>query len=145
VTSRFELTVSSEMQNLAVVSDFITSVANNLGLSEADTFALQMAVDEACANVIEHAYGGRRDGSIHITCQALESSIVVTVQDHGKPFDPHSVPRPAADAPLEERLESGLGLLLIEKLMDEVRFEFDDERGNVLTMVKRRQDEKQPL
>ena len=143
--SCFELTVSSEMENLTTISDFVTSVASNLGLSEDDTFALQMAVDEACANVIEHAYGGRRDGSIHITCQALQDRVVVTVQDHGKPFDPHSVPRPKANAPLEERLAGGLGILLIEKLMDEVRFEFDAEKGNVLTMVKKRQVEKQPL
>jgi len=137
--SEFVLSVTSEMENLTVISDFIASVTMKLGLNGDQTFALQMAVDEACANIIEHAYGGRAGGTILITCQTVNDDVVVTIHDHGRPFDPQSVARPDITAPLEKRENGGLGLYLMEKLMDSVEWEFDAEEGNTLTMRKRRE------
>ena len=139
MTSEFKLSVTSNMKNLTAISDFITSVAKKLGLDDDQTFALQMAVDEACANVIEHAYGGQTNGTISIHCQTLNDDVVVTIHDHGRPFDPQSVPRPDITAPLEKRQNGGLGLYLMEKLMDSVEWEFDAEKGNTLTLRKRRE------
>ena len=139
MTSEFKLSVTSNMKNLTAISDFITSVAKKLGLDDDQTFALQMAVDEACANVIEHAYGGQTNGTISIHCQTLNDDVVVTIHDHGRPFDPQSVPRPDITAPLEKRQNGGLGLYLMEKLMDSVEWAFDAEKGNTLTLRKRRE------
>jgi anti-sigma regulatory factor (Ser/Thr protein kinase) len=52
-------------------------------------------------------------------------------------FDPEAVSVPDVDAPLEQRSLGGLGLFLVRQLMDDVRFEFSEERGNSVTMVKR--------
>jgi len=142
VTPDFELSVSSKMENLTTISDFITSVAQKLHLDDDQTFAVQMAVDEACTNIIEHAYGGQADGTIHITCRLVNDDIEIIIRDYGQPFDPQTAPRADVTAPLEERTERGLGLYLMEKLMDSVEFEFDPVKGNVLTMRKRRTSEK---
>ena len=138
VTSEFKLSVSSDMKNLAVIADFVAAVAQKLGLDDDETFALQMAVDEACSNVMEHAYRGRADGKLSLRVEAEDDEVVITLHDQGEPFDPHSVPRPDLSAPLQERHNGGLGLYLMEKLMDSVGWEFDPERGNTLTMRKRR-------
>jgi serine/threonine-protein kinase RsbW len=137
VTSEFELSVTSEMENLTDVNDFITSVAKKLGLDADQTFALQMAVDEGCANVIEHAYDGQEGKTIQIACQTVDDDVVVTIRDQGRAFDPEAVPRPDTTAPLEKRENGALGLYLMEKLMDSVEFEFDPDKGNTLTMRKR--------
>ena len=134
----FELCVASRMENLTAVSDFITATARELGLDEGQTFALQVAVDEACANVIEHAYGGRTDGTVRVTCQLASQEVIVRVYDHGRSFDPESVPPPDPTAPLDEQEDRALGLYLMGKLMDSVEFDFDAVQGNVLTMRKRR-------
>jgi len=138
VTSEFKLSVSSDMKNLAVIADFVAAVAEKLGLDDDETFALQMAVDEACSNVMEHAYRGRTDGKLSLRVEAVDDEVVITLHDQGEPFDPHSVPRPDISAPLQERHNGGLGLYLMEKLMDSVEWEFDPEQGNTLTMRKRR-------
>jgi len=132
------LSVSSDMHNLALIADFVTAVAEKMSLNEDDTFALQMAVDEACSNVMEHAYEGRSDGEVSLVIHAVDDEIVVTIHDRGEPFDPQSVPRPDISAPLQERENGGLGLYLMEKLMDSVEWAFDPQRGNTLTMRKRR-------
>lgn len=133
------------MANLSIICDFCTTIARRFGLSEDDAFAVQLAVDEACTNIIEHAYEGRTDGAIRITCCQSGDELVIRIQDSGKPFDPRSVPAPDLDAPLEQRRESGLGLYLMEKVMDRVEFEFDPRRGNCVTLRKKMMSEKQAL
>jgi serine/threonine-protein kinase RsbW len=137
VTKKYKLCVSTETKNLTVIGNFVGSVARELKASEEVTFALQMAVDEACANVMEHAYAGRTDGMVCITCQTVDDQVKVTIHDHGRPFDPQAVPRPDPAAPLERRGNGALGLYLMEQLMDSVQFEFDVKKGNTLTMKKR--------
>jgi len=145
MTSKFKLRVTSDMKNLSAVSDFVSAFARESALNEDDTFALQMATDEACANVIEHAYGGRPDGTVSIDCWLANDEVILTIRDRGRPFDPKVVPRPDMTAPLDKRHEGALGLYLMEKLMDVVQFEFDPAKGNKLTMRKKVDREKLSL
>ena len=145
MTAKFKLRVTTEMKNLTAISDLIAAFAKESALNADDTFAIQMAVDEACANVIEHAYGGRPDGMVSLACWLANGEVNVTIRDHGRPFNPQAVPRPDMTAPLEKRHEGALGLYLIEKLMDVVQFEFDPAKGNKLTMKKKVHREKLPL
>lgn len=145
MSTKFKLRVTSEMENLTAISDLVASFAKESALSADDTFAIQMAVDEACANVIEHAYGGRPDGAVTLMCSLVNNEVRVTIRDHGRPFNPRAVPRPDMTAPLEKRHEGALGLYLMEKLMDVVQFEFDPGKGNKLTMKKKVRREKLPL
>lgn len=132
-----ELRVSSELKELAIVADFVAEFARRACLTADDTFAIQMAVDEACANVIEHAYGGQPDGILHVACRLVGDEVIVTIRDRGRPFDPSTVARPDVTAPLEERQEGGLGLHFMEALMDSLRFDFHPTAGNRLTMKKK--------
>jgi serine/threonine-protein kinase RsbW len=124
---------------LARISEFVARLARVAGLDSNAVYAVEMAVDEACTNIIEHAYGGQGRGDIECTCQVNGQELTVTLRDHGHAFDPSSVPEPDISAALEDRREGGLGLYLIGKLMDEVRFEFTPDAGNLLTMVKRKE------
>lgn len=134
--SVYELAVPAQFENLALIGDFIASVARRAGFDEKGVFNLQLACDEACTNVIEHAYSGR-PGRIRIAVSVYADRIQIEVQDTGRPFDPSAVRAPDLEAPLERRETGGLGLHFMRSIMDEVRFEFG-EGGNRLTMVKRR-------
>jgi len=125
--------------SLAPISEFVTHAAKVVGLDAKAVYAVQMAVDEAVTNIIEHAYGGEGRGTIECTCHLAGDGLTVTLRDHGRPFDPVSVPTPDLDADLESRRVGGLGLYFIRQLMDEVRFDFLPGSGNVLTMVKLRE------
>jgi serine/threonine-protein kinase RsbW len=139
---QWELTVDGRLENLSTIADFIMQAAQALGLNEKATFEVQMAVDEACTNVIEHSYGGEDKGEIALRCERAEGDFVVTIRDYGKPFNPEAVPRPDLKCSLARRRKGGLGLYFMCRLMDEVCFHFDTE-GNELTMVKRIQPENQ--
>jgi len=135
------LTAPGRFESLAQISDFITQVARDAGFDEDGVFHVQMAVDEACSNVIEHAYG-QVSGDIVLTCGVDEAGdLRIDIRDSGTRFDPDSVPLPQVEVgkvDLDDLNIGGLGLFFIRKLMDEVTFRFDAESGNHLTMVKRR-------
>jgi serine/threonine-protein kinase RsbW len=100
-------------------------------------FHVQMAVDEACSNVIEHAYQGQDKGEITLSCDCHAEEWIIQIYDQGRAFDPDSVPEPDLNASLDEVKTGGLGLYFMHQLMDEVEFSFDEEKGNRLRMVKR--------
>jgi anti-sigma regulatory factor (Ser/Thr protein kinase) len=137
MAKRWELTVDGRLENLATITDFVTRAARASGLDEGATFEVQMAVDEACTNIIQHSYGGEGKGEIALRCELVDGDFVITIRDHGRPFDPECVPAPDLTCSLAERREGMLGLYFMRQLMDEVCFRFDAE-GNELTMVKRR-------
>jgi len=134
-----ELSFAGRFDSLAAISEFVGRAAEAARLDERAVYAVQLAVDEACSNIIEHAYGGEGRGDIDITCCIDGDGLTVVLRDYGRPFDPNSVPPPDVHASLEDRNGRGLGLYLMRQLMDEVRFEFTPDAGNVLTMVKRKQ------
>ncbi|MBP7687853.1 MAG: ATP-binding protein [Thermoflexales bacterium] len=135
------LTVPGRFEYLAQIAEFVTQTAREAGLTDDDVFHVEMAVDEACSNVIEHAYADKA-GEIELSCAVPEyGRLEIVIHDHGDPFDPESVPEPRVgdSAGLDSMQEGGLGLYFMRKLMDEVRFSFAPGHGNTLYMVKRKQ------
>ncbi len=123
------------MIDLPAIAAFIESSLKQAGVDPSAQFDLELAVEEACTNVIEHAYEGR-GGELEVCFETRDADVCVTVRDWGRPFDPNHVARPDVSQPLEERQVGGLGLYLMEMLMDEVKFSFNRD-GNTLVMVKR--------
>jgi serine/threonine-protein kinase RsbW len=139
-----KIVFSALFENLERVRAFVGQEAEECCLDEAAQYAVQLAVDEAFSNIIEHAYGGESQEKIECTCQITEAGLVITLRDCGRPFNPASVPVPDLEAELEDRDIGGLGLYFIQQLMDEVDFTFtrEPETGrhcNLLRMVKHKE------
>ncbi len=131
-TKRF----SCSLHNLEKISDYITGCAHAAGLNEAEIYAVQLAVDEAATNIIEHGYGMECPSRIDVTCEILKDGLKVVIYDDADPFDPSTVPEPAINVSLDDIKPRGLGIFIMKKMMDEVNYESSPERGNTLTMVK---------
>ena len=131
-----ELSLWADFSHLSGIRHFVGETCEALGVPERVQYELELAVDEACTNIIEHAYC-EKGGKIEIKIDAVEEGVRVIVRDWGRPFDPESVPCPDINAPLEQRPIGGVGLFLMRELMDKVEFEFDANAGNTLTMTKR--------
>ena len=123
-------------KSLAPISDFIVTLSEEAGFSPTDVYAIQTAVDEACANIIDHAYRGEDIGDIEISVKTVKNGLQIVLQDNGEPFDPDEIPEPDTSSPLEIRKERGLGVFFMRKLMDDVKFQFSSQRGNTLTLIK---------
>lgn len=125
-------------ESLAAIGLFIRQQAQQSGLDEKAVYQVEMAVDEACSNIIEHAYGESSQGDILLTCSNNDEGIIVVLRDTGISFDPETVKKPERTASLEERKSHGLGLFFIHEWMDKVQYKSTPGEGNTLTMFKRR-------
>lgn len=121
--------------SLESIAYFVREFAKNAGFESFAVYSIEMAVDEACSNIIEHAYGGEGKGVIRCTCSFDEKSLVIVLQDQGKSFDPSTVPQPNLSQNLDDRKAHGLGMYFIRQWMDEVSFHAAGSE-NILTMVK---------
>jgi len=131
---RREIVVEATMAELPHVFEFVETTCREARVREDAQFDLQLAVEEACANVIEHAYEAK-GGTLSIIFATRNLDVVLTVVDQGPPFDPNSITAPDLSAPLEERRIGGLGIHLMKRLMDEISYT-PTGQGNVVRMVK---------
>jgi len=132
LTARFP----ARYDHLRAISTFVMDAIKDSPFDSRQRYAIDLAVDEACSNVIDHAYGGEDRGEITILLDLNENGLKITIQDDGKPFDPACVAEPDLTSPLETRCERGLGLFLIRELMDEAVYDFSCPGVNQLTLVK---------
>jgi serine/threonine-protein kinase RsbW len=133
------ITVPGRYENLVKLSEFVRQAAQEAGLDGFAVYSVETAVEEACSNIIDHAYGGEGNGEIECCCTVEDTGLTIQLRDNGKPFNPDLIRDPNTSAPLKQRQSHGLGLFIMRKWMDDVRFEFTRESGNVLTMVKHKE------
>ena len=131
------LTVPSATENLALIRDFVVNVGSQAGLGEDDVAKLELAVDEACANVIEHAHG--HDSNKEVTVRATFDAVALRIEvvDEGEGFDPTVVPATSVEQMVHDRRTGGLGLRVMKSLMDEVSYEIVPGERNRLRLLKR--------
>jgi anti-sigma regulatory factor (Ser/Thr protein kinase) len=133
----FTLHVPSSTENLAMIRDFVGNIGSKAGMDEREVARIALAVDEAVANVIEHAYGS--DDTREVTIRAVldDEAVTFEIVDTGKGFDPSQVPAKDLEQLVKERRSGGLGLRLIRTVMDDVQYQIVPGEKNELRMVKR--------
>ena len=123
-------------EQLPALLAFIEGACAGAQLPEDVAFAVRLAAEEACTNVIRHGYRGVAPGPVAVGIARDASRVVVTIEDRGRRFDPAAVPPPPLDAPAEDRPLGGVGWHLIRQVMDEVHHAHDARTGNRLTLIK---------
>ena len=133
-----KLQLQSNPEALCLVRAAVERAAEVVHFQDSDARAIVRSVDEALANVIRHAYGGRPGLPIEMSCHKLpggehsaQGGIEILLADEGVPVKPSAL----QGRPLDEIRPGGLGLHFIRQSMDEV--EFSRKKGkNLLRMVK---------
>ncbi|MHC8510172.1 MAG: SpoIIE family protein phosphatase [Rhodospirillales bacterium] len=128
-----ELNAPARPESLKLIRAGVLAAAQEAGFSELAARDVVLAVDEACQNVIRHAYKGRGDGEVVIGFERRGRTFTVLVRDFAPPVDPENI-RPRA---LDDVRPGGLGTHLIREIMDEVEFMPPPEGGgNLLRLAK---------
>lgn len=136
-------TVPGRYEEVKNICAFMVQGAEEAGLDESALFQVELACDEACTNIIEHAYGGEGRGDIVASWQIDGNDFIMRLHDNGRVFNPDDVPDPTmpnqltGEAALDSLQVGGLGIHFMRKLMDEIRYQFDPDQGNTLILVKK--------
>jgi serine/threonine-protein kinase RsbW len=117
-----ELRVKSKTENLSEIRDFVSTNAEKAGIEPSTIDNIILAVDEACTNIIKHAYKLSPQGEIIIKIDYDDEKFIITIIDYGKSFEPESIPQPDLRKYYREHRVGGLGMYLMKSLMDDVKY-----------------------
>ncbi len=130
------LKVKSKTENLSPIRDFISSAALDLNIPKDIIENIILAVDEACTNIIKHAYKYSPDGEILIKVKPSTSKFVVSIVDNGISFEPETIPEPDLQKYYRQRKVGGLGIYLMRSLMDSVKYISKPGKYNEVLLTK---------
>ncbi len=116
---------------LSDVREFVNDRAASFGFGDKEVSEITLAVDEACTNVIKHAYKGNPDSQFEVRIIASGIEFEVVVRDWGDSFDPEKVPVPNIKEKVKRHRAGGLGMFLMRKLMDSVEYHGRDAANEV--------------
>ncbi|RJP71866.1 MAG: ATP-binding protein [Ignavibacteriales bacterium] len=131
-----ELKVKSTTDNLERIREFIKAVSAQSGFSDDVIDKISLAVDEACTNIIKHAYKNSPNGDIVINAKLFDNKLTVSITDFGLDFNPDTVPVPDIKKYYQQHKVGGLGIYLMKKLMDEVKYNPSVDNKNQVVLVK---------
>ena len=119
------------------IRDFIGGIVAEVGIDQQDIDNIELALDEACTNVIEHGYApDDPNKEITIRMEIDTSKLVLTVIDYAEPFDIlRYTPRDDNDLKAEGR-DGGLGIRLIKRIMDTIEYRTTADGHNELVMTR---------
>ncbi|MEI7812199.1 MAG: ATP-binding protein [Ignavibacteria bacterium] len=131
-----ELVVKSVTGNLSLIRNFTKSAAEKCGFNNEAIGKITLAVDEACTNIIKHAYKNSPEGDIVVNISIANKKMSIAITDYGYNFDPANVPEPDIRKFYNRHKVGGLGICLMKKLMDEVNFYSVADKRNQVVLVK---------
>ena len=129
------LNLSNDVQQVPELNSFVKSVTGRLNLEQSLVSQLTLAVEEAVVNVMSYAYPLGTKGDIQVKAQATEQTMKFIISDQGKAFDPTLGGGADTTLSAEDRHIGGLGILLVQTLVDTINYERIDGK-NVLTLKK---------
>ena len=131
-----ELTIDATLENIPVVTDFVSEQLEQLECPMKVQIQISIAIDELFSNIARYAYNPTT-GSATVQVEVTEDplAVVVTFIDEGKPYDPLAKEDPDITLSAEEREVGGLGIYMVKKSMDDVTYEYKDGR-NILKIKK---------
>ena len=132
-----KIKVKSRTENLGKIRTFLYSISEAAGFDKKKREEIILAADEACTNIIKHAYEFNPDKEIEISVFFQNDKLTIIIKDTGKKFHPQSVEPPDLEAKLKKRKSGGLGVHLIKTLMDDVEYDFSNPDINILKLVKK--------
>lgn len=129
-----EICIPSQAEQLKIVRDKVHMIAEQQGCLQEDIKCMVLAVNEACMNIMQHGYGPDICGNIVLEILRDNDHLIFHLIDFAKPVDECAV----KSRPLDEIRPGGLGVHLINEVMDEVRYiDCNDRTGNILEMKKK--------
>ena len=131
----FRIAVGADQGAVGTVNAAFAVFAEAHALPEGVRHSVHVALDELLANAVSHGQAGRDPCSVTVEVDLNQDSLTVTVTDDGAAFDPFGQEAPDTTLSVEERPIGGLGIHLVEQLMDQVSYQ-RREGHNVVVLVK---------
>jgi serine/threonine-protein kinase RsbW len=132
---------TNALKNIYAMHQFVRQIAIEAGFSNVALGDIELAVVEACANIIKHAYRGVPEDTAKIDIHVTHDwgMLAITVTDWGAPFEPPTqrLAAPDVDVMVVEKRRGGMGIFFMQQMMDEVAWDIRPGVWNRVRLIKR--------
>jgi anti-sigma regulatory factor (Ser/Thr protein kinase) len=129
-----QIRLPAQMRSLEPLLQLVSSCARRHGFPAKRIHEMEVSVEEALVNIFHYGYP-EKSGDVEVSCRVDDRlRFIVEIRDQGIPFDLLSVQPPSLDEDIAERRIGGLGIHLIRKLVDEVKYRRDG-KYNIMTFM----------
>ena len=131
-----EITLAAAVESIDPVTDFVTEHLEEMGCTMKAQMQISIAVDELFGNIARYAYpAGGGIATVRVEKAAGGRQVEITFIDQGVPYNPLVKEDPDITLSAEDREIGGLGIFMVKKSMDDMRYRYENGR-NMLTIVK---------
>ena len=131
-----EWTFEAVAENIPQLTELIDGQLEALDCSMKAQMQIDVAVDEIFGNIARYAYGeGRGDATVRFDFDGTSRMASISFLDRGMPFDPLKKADPDVTLSVEEREVGGLGIFLVKKTMDDMKYRYENGM-NIPTLYK---------
>ena len=132
-----EITLEARQENVRALTEMVDAELEQLDCPMKAQMQLELAIDGIFTNIVSYAYApGTGTATVQMDYNAGTGEVTLEFRDSGVPYDPLKKEDPDVNLPAEERAIGGLGIFLVKKTMDDMRYEYRDGQ-NCLTLVKK--------
>ena len=131
-----ELALPAARENIPAVIDFVNRELEGVGCPMKTEAQIDIAIDELCSNIASYGYDGENGRVlVRLETESRPRAVSISFIDEGRPFNPLEREDPDVSLSARERKIGGLGIFMVKKSMDDVRYEYRDGK-NILTIRK---------
>jgi len=127
------LHLPARLENLGRFKESVVDCAKAEGFDQKRIQEIELALEESLVNIFNYAYPDEV-GDVEVNCKLEAGRLIIEIIDSGIPFDMTSLPDPNLTADMEERKIGGLGIFLIKKMVDEVKYRREKDQ-NILNLI----------
>ena len=136
MSDKKELTIEAKIENVTLVTDFVDEFLENHDCPMKAMMQINIAIDELFSNIAYYAYNPEiGEATVQVEVKDNPMSVELTFIDSGKQYNPLSKDDPDITLSAEERDIGGLGIFMVKKSMDEIKYEYKNGK-NILTIIK---------
>ena len=132
-----EMTLEARQENVRELTAMVVGELEKLDCPMKAQMQIELAIDEIFTNIVSYAYvPGTGDATVQFDFDEASGMVILSFADRGVPYDPLKKEDPDVSLPASEREIGGLGIFLVKKNMDDMRYEYRDGQ-NLLTLYKK--------
>ncbi len=132
-TQKIKLT--NKLSDLEKIRDAMENIGAEWSIDAQTCMSVNLALEEAFTNIVNYAFENNDPREIVLDIKKQDDTLIFVIIDEGRPYDPTKTPDPDTSLPAEDRPIGGLGIFLIRKIMDDVKYQRNGTQ-NQLTLIK---------
>ena len=132
----FERRFQNSLADLGQVTEETVRFIEANGIRGEAVYAANLAIEEMVTNILNYGYDDTMAHEILLRVEVLPQRLLLMIEDDGHEFNPLNAPEPDVNLPIERRTPGGLGIHLVRKLADEMRYERRDGRNRLTIAIR---------